>query len=263
MNRLVLFFTAFSFVFFILLVGVEARVDLSLSISDITFSESTPLAGEKTRIFARVFNSGDEDVYGFVRFLSNDREISNPQPISIKAGSFDDVFIDWVFESGTYDLKTEIVGTVPSDENSGNDAAVLEVNFIELDSDGDGFTDKEDAFPQEEREWRDSDNDGTGDNADPDDDNDNLSDEREMVLGTSIFKTDSDGDFIPDKTEVRLGFLDPNKNEWKRLSSFSAGLKSALDENNFKFSYILIGLGVFVSIFFIRRLLHRRKNLIE
>ncbi|MDD1768315.1 MAG: hypothetical protein LUQ27_07130, partial [Methanomassiliicoccales archaeon] len=34
------------------------------------------------------------------------------------------------------------------------------------DSDGDGYPDSQDAFPDDPNEWRDSDNDGIGDNSD-------------------------------------------------------------------------------------------------
>ena len=70
-----------------------AKVDLSLKVSDITFSKEDPLEGDKIRIFARIFNVGDVDVYGFVVFLINDEIITDPQPISIKASTYDDVFI--------------------------------------------------------------------------------------------------------------------------------------------------------------------------
>ena len=44
------------------------------------------------------------------------------------------------------------------------------------DSDGDGVPDKDDAFPNDPKEWRDSDGDGVGDNEDSDDDNDGILD---------------------------------------------------------------------------------------
>ena len=44
------------------------------------------------------------------------------------------------------------------------------------DSDGDGFIDTQDAFPNDPTEWKDSDRDGLGDNADPDDNNDGVPD---------------------------------------------------------------------------------------
>ena len=44
------------------------------------------------------------------------------------------------------------------------------------DTDGDGFIDTQDAFPNDPAEWKDADGDGIGDNADPDDNNDGIPD---------------------------------------------------------------------------------------
>jgi hypothetical protein len=51
------------------------------------------------------------------------------------------------------------------------DSIILNTTKTELDSDGDGFPDREDMFPNDPTEWQDSDNDGVGDNSDeyPDD----------------------------------------------------------------------------------------------
>ena len=70
----------------------------------------------------------------------------------------------------------------------------------QLDSDGDGFHDGEDAFPIDENEHIDTDNDGIGDNADNDDDNDGWDDTSEIDCSTNStdensapLDTDSDG----------------------------------------------------------------------
>ena len=44
------------------------------------------------------------------------------------------------------------------------------------DSDGDGYPDSVDAFPNDATEWLDTDGDGTGNNADTDDDDDGILD---------------------------------------------------------------------------------------
>lgn len=71
----------------------------------------------------------------------------------------------------------------------------LRLPATDVDSDGDGVPDEEDAFPNDPTEQSDNDNDGIGDNADDDDDNDGLKDHEEDV----------DGDGIVDPTET-----DPN-----------------------------------------------------
>ena len=73
-----------------------------------------------------------------------------------------------------------------------------------LDTDGDGVIDREDTFPADEAEWRDSDYDGVGNNADLDDDGDGYSDFDESerclphtdALDYKDFPLDSDGDGI-------------------------------------------------------------------
>ena len=53
-----------------------------------------------------------------------------------------------------------------------------------LDSDGDGISDAQDAFPEDPLETSDTDGDLTGNNQDLDDDNDGISDQQELLDGT-------------------------------------------------------------------------------
>ncbi|MBI2625126.1 MAG: hypothetical protein HYW70_02240 [Candidatus Nealsonbacteria bacterium] len=218
-----------------------AKTDLSITATDITFSKEDPLDGENVRVFARVFNLGDTDVYGFVVFLDGKREMAGPQPISVKANTYDDVFIDWEAASGSHNIDAKIIGTNLADENSSNDVAKKENYFVDLDTDrdgkgniadqdddNDGLSDNDeiaigtnplvldtdgdlvkdgiDLFPLDKSEWRDSDQDGSGDNKDLDDDNDNLPDKEEIfVFGTNPLNRDSDQDNISDDQEVILG----------------------------------------------------------
>lgn len=90
-----------------------------------------------------------------------------------------------------------------------------------MDSDGDGFPDDEDAFPNDPSEWFDNDGDGIGDNADTDDDDDGVPDVNDAFpkdttewddtdsdgIGNNA-DTDDDGDGIPDDFELANG-LDP------------------------------------------------------
>jgi len=233
------------FLLVILLLGfafsVLAETDLSITATDITFSKEQALVGDRVRIFARVFNIGDTDVYGFVVFLNNDQQIGEPQPISVKVNTYDDVFVGWLAEEGSFDIKAKIIATQPQDEVSTNDTAVRENYLVDLDTDSDGLgnsqdldddndglTDEEeivlgtdtlkedtdgdkvkdniDAFPLDSTEWRDTDNDGLGDNADQDDDNDGLTDEEELfVYGTNPLNPDSDNDGVFDKKEIEIG----------------------------------------------------------
>lgn len=218
-----------------------AKTDLSITATDITFSKEQALAEDRVRIFARVFNTGDIDVYGFVVFLNNGQEIAEPQPISVKVNTYDDVFIDWLVKEGIFDIQAKIIATQPQDEVSANDTAVRENYLVDLDTDGDGLgniqdsdddndglTDEQeiilgtdslkqdtdgdkakdniDFFPLDSTEWRDTDNDDLGDNADQDDDNDGLTDDEELfVYGTNPLNPDTDNDGVFDKKEIEIG----------------------------------------------------------
>ena len=115
--------------------NVLAKIDLSINVSDITFSNEEALEGDNVRIFARVFNLGNEDVYGFVIFKNNGKEMADPQAISVKINTYDDVFINWQVESGNYNIQAEIAATNPSDGDETNNKAVYENYFVDLDTD--------------------------------------------------------------------------------------------------------------------------------
>ena len=82
------------------------------------------------------------------------------------------------------------------------------------DSDGDGYSDDKDAFPNDPNEWLDTDGDGIGDNADTDDDGDGISDADEIKYGLdpkdpSDANQDSDGDGVSNIDEIKAG-TNPN-----------------------------------------------------
>jgi len=70
---------------------------------------------------------------------------------------------------------------------------------LEKDTDGDGFTDSNDAFPNDPNEHLDTDKDGSGDNADSDDDNDGIPDAWEIRYGLNpLDPSDATGDIDKD-----------------------------------------------------------------
>ena len=82
------------------------------------------------------------------------------------------------------------------------------INFT--DTDGDGVSDDQDAFPNDPDEWLDTDGDGTGNNADTDDDGDGMPDDWEILYGFNPLDPadaalDADGDGVSNLDEYLQG----------------------------------------------------------
>lgn len=240
--------------------AVSAKTDLSISETDITLSNDAPLNGDTVRIFARVFNVGDTDILGYVVFLLNGKEMADPQPISVKANTYDDVFIDWKAKTGANNIEAKITGLNPADDNPENNKIVKKEVFVDSDTDGDkigdkndpdddndGLTDEQeavlgtnpknpdtdgdgvkdsvDAFPKDKTEWQDTDQDGLGDNKDLDDDNDGIFDFEEIYeLGTNPLSPDTDQDGLNDKQEVE------QKTDPKKADTDNDGVNDSFDK---------------------------------
>jgi len=84
---------------------------------------------------------------------------------------------------------------------------ILETKFIvqdPVDSDGDGYTDAVDAFPNDPAEWLDTDGDASGDNADLDDDGDGVPDDEDAFPEDPFEWADKDGDGIGDHVDYLI-----------------------------------------------------------
>lgn len=77
------------------------------------------------------------------------------------------------------------------------------------DSDGDGRSNSEDAFALDPMEWLDSDGDGLGDNADPDSDGDGVANADDEFPLDALDWRDSDGDGVGDNAQALHPFRDP------------------------------------------------------
>ncbi len=222
----------------LLLPGVVFAVDydLSVSSSDISFSENLLIAGDTVRIYATVHNVGSQDVRGYITFFQGSAVIDDSQILSIRPGSKSDAWVDFVVPNSEFNILARIQGTTPADQNSNNDQALTALIRPDIDTDGDGIAnaidpdddndgltdiqeraggtdplkvdtdndgsnDKVDIFPLDSKEKLDSDGDGIGNNADPDDDNDGLTDIEEDINGTDPLKADTDGDGVNDKED--------------------------------------------------------------
>jgi hypothetical protein len=107
-----------------------------------------------------------------------------------------------------------------------------EFDIEPLDTDGDGVSDDEDAFPNDPNEQSDNDADGIGDNADTDDDDDGLSDDEESVLGTDPSMADTDGDEIDDGQD--LFPLDSERSSFEDFALFIRDEACTLGDGDWK-----------------------------
>lgn len=162
--------------------------DLGVTSSGIRFSKNPLVAGQKVRLYATITNHGSYDTTGYVRFYQGSEFIGDTQQVSVVADSYpDEVFVDWVVPYGSFNIRAEIKGQYPLDQNPSNDVALTTLFVPKLDTDGDGSIDEEDV----------------------DDDNDGLSDAEEVALGTDPLNPDTDGDGVNDKDDYYP--LDPSR----------------------------------------------------
>ena len=100
-----------------------------------------------------------------------------------------------------------LVSSVSSSDTNYNSLTGISLGFVnvdnEIDTDGDGFFDYQDAFPIDPLEWLDTDSDAIGNNADLDDDGDGFSDVTEITCGSNSLDAtdiplDSDDDGVLD-----------------------------------------------------------------
>ena len=206
-------------ILFLLIVGLIAptsfvlaedfAVDMGVSREGIWFSPVEFFAGEDVRIYARIENTGSQDITGQVAFYQGVHQIGGPKSVSIVAGGqSEEVWTnEWVAPEGRVNIKVAIIDADPMDENWDNNEAISKTFNIKKDTDGDKIGDDEDL---------DDDGDGMPDeweleyNFDPldssdgalDFDNDGLSNLEEYNTGTDPHKPDSDGDGVNDGDDV-------------------------------------------------------------
>jgi hypothetical protein len=183
--------------------GVMAEADLSLSQNSIEFSKEKLIVGDTVRIYATVKNVGDVDVSGFVSFFQGSLPIGDSQTISSRASSTpEEVYVDFVVPAGVFNIRAEIRGTDPTDENEANNLALTQLFTPIFDDDRDGVENDVDNCPVNSNvDQIDIDLDGLGDACDDDDDDDGLTDGVESELGTSPTNPDTDDDGLDDAVD--------------------------------------------------------------
>jgi len=86
----------------------------------------------------------------------------------------------------------------PSEEMSLTVAPTPLIVRADIDSDGDGIKNSQDAFPDDKNEWEDTDHDGQGNNTDLDDDDDGMPDEWEIENHLDPLANDANSDLDED-----------------------------------------------------------------
>ena len=183
-------------------VAAAFEYDLGIRPEDLTIlpAPSQLVSGQRARIYATAHNFGSHDTVGVISFYQGPTLIGESQPISVRATGFaDEVFIDFIVPSGSFNILAKIRDTSPADQNPANDEAVTTLITPLADRDGDSRPDEQDNCPDvANRDQANNDGDSMGDACDPDDDNDGLSDIDELARGTNTKNPDTDGDGVGD-----------------------------------------------------------------
>lgn len=166
--------------------------DLGIHARDITFSKPL-IAGERVRLYGEIENFGTEDVSGYVTFFQGSIPIGDSQVVSVRAdGQSEDVYVDFTVPNGAFNIRAEIRGTDPGDQNPANDIAMTGLFEPKLDADRDGVEDAKDNCPSVANgNQADLDVDKTGDACDTDIDGDGV------VNGSDAYPYDQSKSKIP------------------------------------------------------------------
>jgi hypothetical protein len=104
-------------------------------------------------------------------------------------------------------------------------------NNLDVDDDGDGVPDKEDAFPLEPHEWQDKDGDWIGDNLDADDDGDGVADDWNKNGVPDYEELDIDSDGVDRAKSVPWDVFPLDPKEWRDTDGDGVGDNSDLDDD--------------------------------
>jgi hypothetical protein len=191
--------------------------------TSIAFRPSAIFIDQTIRIYATVYNQGDEDVEGKVKVYDSG-ELIGEKIFSAKAsGKPDELWVEWTPKKvGDHELIIQAVNDPEFPNNSSIDNQYIVTKFVDRDTDGDGLGDSVDPdddndgvpdnldqFPTDPTRSHDADGDGIDDKVDSDADNDGLYNFQEKSMGTNPLKRDTDGDGVGDNQDAFP--LDPRR----------------------------------------------------
>lgn len=169
------------------------------------------------RVYSALYNASDATLEGEVGFYDKDQLLGKKRFAAPAGGNLIELSYDWKATEGDHEISAKLI-TVGASQDGGPMASVtlsgakamVQVIKVELDSDHDQLSDRQELTLGTNRLNSDTDSDG-------------LSDKQEVTLGTNPLKADSDGDGVTDKQEMTLG-LDPHK-----ADTDGDGFKDGLD----------------------------------
>ena len=223
-------YLSFIFSFFVVVSTTFAQGgDVSISDTDLSFSQSPVAAGKAFTVYATVHNNSDNDLTGVVKFFDEyiGEDIGEDVPFFMVAGASHTVFTSISLEGyGNHTLAVRVVPFDTSADKNDNNKAYKKIfvdsdmdfdgigDSVDLDVDGDGVNNDIDVFPKNKKEWLDTDKDGIGNNEDSDDDNDNYADLQDSLPLNPLEWLDTDKDGIGDNEDTdddNDGILDDNE----------------------------------------------------
>ncbi len=127
----------------------------------IWYSKFPFFEGDKIRIYTAIYNNGENDLSGTVRFLNNENLISEVDFSVAQGVAIKEIWTDWTAEKGKHTINIELLnvkiskeGEPPSTITPENEKNAKSEIFVDGDNDSDGIGDIEDE---------DDDNDGETD----------------------------------------------------------------------------------------------------
>lgn len=180
--------------------ALAAQIDLGFG-NDAVYLVGSLISGKTVRLYASVRNLGTLDAEGYVQFYQGTVLVGQSQVISVRAnGLADEVFVDFVVPVSSFNIRGELLGVNPADENPANNTYVTTVFNPLVDSDGDGvLDDKDNCAAISNPDQANLDGDTWGDACDKDRDGDGILDTRDnCTVNSNVDQRDLDSDGVGD-----------------------------------------------------------------